>query len=93
MKGLNIGGNSQHGPGGTPPGQPNQGPNLSQEEIDKMDSITCGECGGETFNSALKMKEIPSTHPASQPGGSTIQPVQVFACLNCGNSVNEQLQG
>lgn len=86
MKDLsNLGGNQQTPPGG---GQPN----LSQEELEGMDTITCQNCGGQTFDSALQFKEIPSVHPASPPGESAIQPVQVFACQSCGASVNDQLQ-
>lgn len=88
MKGLNIG---QNGPQSGPPGGGAQ-PNLSQEELEDLDSITCDECGGDTFDSALQMKEIPSVHPASPPGESAIQPVQVFACISCGSSINDQLQ-
>jgi hypothetical protein len=90
MNNLNIGKNTpdprrNQGPGG---GQPN----FSQEELEDMDTLTCNNCGGETFNSALQFKEIPSVHPASPPGDSAIQPVQVFACVGCGQSVNNQLQ-
>ena len=69
--------------GGTP-----QQPDLTKEEIRKLESFRCKECGNETFISALQMKVIPSVHPASPPGGGGVQPVQVFACLGCGRRVD-----
>jgi len=69
-------------------GQRPQQPDLSSEEIRKLDSIRCKECGNDTFINALQMKVIPSVHPSSPPGGGGIQPVQVFACLSCGKRAN-----
>lgn len=79
----NIQGGMQQGSRGP------QKPDLSQDEIDDLDALRCGECGSEAFISALQMKVIPSVHPASPAGsGGGIQPVQVFACLSCGKKAD-----